>query len=103
MADKAALQAAIGGKQPAKEPSGEEQRDARRGRVACTDKCVDPQGCSCVYGCYIGQGDKAKPKHILVELKWACPSSHGSDDWPGENQADYRMRVIVQQQMEERE
>ena len=76
------------------DPNIGSQRDARRGRVICehSDAPLSQEiGCICGWGCWIGQGDKAKPKHQRLQLDWRCPSDHGL---PG--QAEYRARILAQ-------
>ena len=56
------------------------QRDARRGRVTCDHgetPTPDELGCICLWGCWITQGEKAKPKHMRLALDWRCLSDHG--------------------------
>ena len=69
--DRAEVFAAMaGGKKPKPRSS---KRDARRGRVACTDACPgQPEGCLCEWGCWVGQGEKAKQEHIRLGLDWDC-------------------------------
>jgi len=54
-------------------------RDARRGGVRCEHSKTPTKaevGCRCLWGCYIGQGEKAKPKHIRLALDWLCQVDH---------------------------
>ena len=70
--DRAAIFDAMAGKKKPKPRSS--KRDARRGRVACTDACPgQPEGCLCEWGCWVGQGEKAKVQHIRLGLNWDCP------------------------------
>ena len=67
------------------------QRDARRGRIACDHgdtPTVEEVGCLCLWGCYIGQGEKAKPLHIRMALDWRCLSDHGMT-----GQSEYRVQL----------
>ena len=69
---RAALQAALGGTQPAKKRATGDPG----GPKACTDKCTrweakHAQGCRCKWGCW-KETQYAKTKHIRHALDWRC-------------------------------
>ena len=81
MTDRDAVLAAMAGTKPAK--PRDSQRDARRGRVACEHSDTPSKaevGCRCLWGCFIGAGDKAKPQHIRLGKDWLCQIDHSSED-----------------------
>ena len=82
--DRAAIFDAMAGNTKPKPRSS--KRDARRGRVACTDACPgQPEGCLCYWGCWVGQGERAKVQHMRLGLNWDClehsKTARAAGDW----------------------
>ena len=84
MNDRAEVFAAMAGKKKPKPRSS--KRDARRGRVACTDACPgQPESCLCEWSCWIRDGEKAKVHHIRIGLEYDClehsKTARAAGDW----------------------